>query len=66
MICNKKIPTFGKRIKAARKKANLSQSKAAQKWGFAKGTLCGWEIDRFVPMGLYREKLEAVLKEIGC
>jgi DNA-binding transcriptional regulator YiaG len=58
------VKTFGARIKAARKKAGFSQAKAAREWGFAKGTLCGWEIDRFVPTGLYREKLEAVLKKI--
>lgn len=51
-------------MKAARKKLSISQSKAAEAWGFDLGTLQAWEQEARNPYGLYREKLEQVLSEI--
>ena len=56
--------SFAVRIKAARKKLGLSQEEAARNWGFSVGTLEAWEQEYRNPAGLYREKLEEVLKEI--
>lgn len=52
------------RIKEARKKLGLTQSQAAEAWGFNFGTIRAWEEERRNPFGLYREKLEKTLKDI--
>jgi transcriptional regulator with XRE-family HTH domain len=41
--------TFGKRLAAARKKAGMSGSKLAEKFGKTKQTVSHWEQDRFQP-----------------
>jgi DNA-binding transcriptional regulator YiaG len=56
--------SFAVRIKAARKKLGLSQEQAAKDWGFSVGTLEAWEQEYRNPAGLYRDKLEEVLKQI--
>ncbi len=56
--------SFAIRIKAARKKLGLSQEQAARNWGFSVGTLEAWEQEYRNPAGLYRQKLEEVLKQI--
>jgi DNA-binding transcriptional regulator YiaG len=56
--------SFATRIKAARKKLRLSQEEAAKSWGFSVGTLEAWEQEYRNPAGLYREKLEEVLRKI--
>ena len=52
---------LAERIKEARNRLNLSQSKAASEWGISKRTLQQWEQRRCEPRGLYREKIEAIL-----
>jgi ribosome-binding protein aMBF1 (putative translation factor) len=54
--------SFPERIKEARKHLGLSQSALARKWGFPKQTICAWESGFRTPHGLYREKLERLLK----
>jgi DNA-binding transcriptional regulator YiaG len=58
--------SFAARILAARTKAGLSQKKAAQAWGFVHDTLCSWEQGERSPSGLYRAKLEKILKKAGA
>ena len=61
---NSFMESFAVRIKAARQKAGLSQPKAAKAWGFSVDTLRCWEQEERNPAGLYRAKLEKVLKRI--
>jgi putative transcriptional regulator len=57
-------PPISQRIKEARIKMNLSQAEAARKWGFTLGAIRDWEQGRKKPRGLYRGKLEVILKEM--
>ena len=59
-----KMRSFSERLKAARKKLDISQAQAAKDWGFDLGTLQAWEQEYRNPYGLYREKLEGILKQI--
>lgn len=52
------------RIIAARSKCSLKQREAARLWGFSHSTLQAWENGNRNPAGLYREKLEEVLRQI--
>jgi DNA-binding transcriptional regulator YiaG len=56
---------IGRRLKAAREKLGLTQDESAQKWGFSVKTLRAWEQGWNEPRGLYLEKLEGILREIG-
>lgn len=56
--------SIANRIQLARKKASLSQSEAADKWGVSVRTLQNWEIGRNEPRGLARTQLEKLLSEI--
>jgi DNA-binding XRE family transcriptional regulator len=56
--------SFSQRIKDARQAAGLSQATAARKWGFRKQTLSAWEKGIRNPAGLYKEKLERVLRRV--
>lgn len=56
--------SISERIKVARLKVGLSQTKAARRWGFGPRTLEAWEQGVRNPAGLYREKLERVLRRI--
>jgi DNA-binding transcriptional regulator YiaG len=56
--------TLPKRIKSAREALGFSQAQAARKWGFAKQTIQAWEQGMRNPAGLYRAKLECILKRI--
>ena len=56
--------SFSARMKAVRKKLGLSQAQAAQAWGFDLGTFQAWEQEYRNPAGLYREKLEKILRKI--
>jgi ribosome-binding protein aMBF1 (putative translation factor) len=55
---------YGRRIIEARKKLGIGQRKAAKLWGFDDSTLQAWEHERRQPQGLYREKLEEVLRRV--
>ena len=48
-------------IKAARERASLSQSQAAEKWGVKLKTLQGWEQGRNYPSGKQLEPLLPLL-----
>jgi DNA-binding transcriptional regulator YiaG len=56
--------SFSDRILAARRKLGFSQLLAARAWGFSLETLRSWEQGERNPAGLYRAKLEKVLKRI--
>jgi DNA-binding transcriptional regulator YiaG len=56
--------SFAKRMKAVRKKLGISQAEAAKEWGFDLGTFQAWEQEYRNPAGLYREKLERILKRL--
>jgi DNA-binding transcriptional regulator YiaG len=47
-----------------RKKLGIGQRKAAKLWGFDDSTIQAWEHERRQPQGLYREKLEEVLRRV--
>jgi ribosome-binding protein aMBF1 (putative translation factor) len=53
--------SYAERVKAARKKAGLSQAALGRKWGFPNATIHAWENGIRHPHGLYREKLEKIL-----
>jgi ribosome-binding protein aMBF1 (putative translation factor) len=55
---------YGRRIIEARKKLGIGQRKAAKLWGFDDSTIQAWEHERRQPQGLYREKLEEVLRHV--
>ena len=55
---------YGRRIIEARKKLGIGQRKAAKLWGFDDSTIQAWEHERRQPQGLYREKLEEVLRRV--
>jgi ribosome-binding protein aMBF1 (putative translation factor) len=55
---------YGRRIIEARKKLDIGQRKAAKLWGFDDSTIQAWEHERRQPQGLYREKLEEVLRRV--
>jgi DNA-binding transcriptional regulator YiaG len=52
---------LAKQIRAARKRAGLSQSEAARQWGVSIRTLQQWEQARSEPMGLAKTKLQEIL-----
>jgi DNA-binding transcriptional regulator YiaG len=52
------------KLKAARKKLNLSQSKAAAAWGMPVRTLINWENDNQTPRGFTLTQLNAMLDQI--
>jgi DNA-binding transcriptional regulator YiaG len=52
------------RMKAARERLGLSQAQAARQWGFSQQTLNAWEIGLRNPAGLYRKKLERILRRV--
>jgi len=60
-----KAKTIAQRLKAAREKANLSQSQAAKTWKINARTLQGWEQGYRNPAGLYLERVEQILKKAG-
>ena len=62
MVASKK--SYGEPIKAARQKAGLSQAVACRHWGFNQAILSMWENGQRNPCGLYRQKLERILKRI--
>lgn len=64
VLSEKSFADFAERIKAARQKLELSQGEAARLWGFSHQLLGMWENGRRNPCGLYREKLEKILKRI--
>jgi DNA-binding transcriptional regulator YiaG len=55
---------FSLRITSARRKLDFSQIQAARAWGFSLETLRSWEQGERNPAGLYRAKLEKVLRRI--
>jgi DNA-binding transcriptional regulator YiaG len=56
--------SFSARILAARKKLGIGQKKAAKAWGFNAVTIQAWEKGRRQPAGLYKQKLERILRKI--
>lgn len=52
------------RIRKARAKLNLSQSKAAEAWGIPKRTLISWENQQRAPRGLALVHLTQMLDRI--
>lgn len=56
--------SFSEQIKEAREKLGLSQRAAAKRWGFPQTTLRYWEEGKRNPAGLYKEKLERVLRRV--
>ena len=58
----KNMKLFSERIKEARAKLGLSQSDFARKWRFPKQTINAWEHGLRIPHGLYRQKIERILK----
>jgi DNA-binding transcriptional regulator YiaG len=56
--------SFSEQIKEAREKLGLSQRAAAREWGFTQATLRAWESGDRKPAGLYKEKLERVLRRV--
>ena len=55
---------FAVRLRVARKKLGLSRTKAGTTWGIDWRTIEAWEQARHIPTGLYREKIEEILKKI--
>ena len=55
----------GEEIRERRERAGLSRSKLARDMGVAEPTVYRWEHDRATPRGLYWERLEAHLRQIG-
>ena len=55
---------FAERIRTVRERLNLSQSELARRWGFSRPLLGMWEKGSRNPSGLYREKLEKILRKI--
>ena len=54
--------TFPARLRAWRKRENLSQSEAALRLNISKRTLQEWEQDRAEPHGLARAAVENVIR----
>jgi DNA-binding transcriptional regulator YiaG len=52
------------RILAARQKLGIGQRRFAKMAGFDDSTVQSWERGRRRPTGLYKEKLESVLRDI--
>jgi DNA-binding transcriptional regulator YiaG len=52
------------RLVALRKKLGLSRKAAGEAWRLSPRTLQEWEQGRKQPHGLYREKLEGILRRI--
>jgi DNA-binding transcriptional regulator YiaG len=59
-----KSTNFPQRIKQARGKLGLSQRAAARLWRFPQTTLRYWEEGERTPAGLYKQKLERVLRRV--
>lgn len=59
--CNE---NFSSRIRKARERLGLTQPSAARAWGFSLETLRSWEQGERNPAGLYKAKLEKILKRI--
>jgi DNA-binding transcriptional regulator YiaG len=55
---------IAERIKAARQSLGLSQSQAAKAWKLNTRTLQDWEQGARMPSGLYRERIERILRRI--
>lgn len=55
---------YSERIKGAQEQLGLSQAALARKWGFPKQTVSAWVNNVSAPQGLYREKLERLLKRL--
>ena len=55
---------YAERIKKARAKCSLTQAGAAEAWKISRRTLEYWEQGRSTPRGLYRDRIEQILKEI--
>jgi DNA-binding transcriptional regulator YiaG len=52
------------KIVSVREKAGLSQAEASRLWGFSQPLLSMWEHSLRTPTGLYRAKLERILKRL--
>ena len=55
---------WAKILREFRKEHKLSRIQAAKAWGLSWRTWEGWELGRSNPAGLYRERLEGVLKKV--
>ena len=56
--------SYGERIRVARGRLGWSGRQAARGWGFSQRTLGSWEQGVRNPAGLYREKLERILRRL--
>jgi transcriptional regulator with XRE-family HTH domain len=56
--------SYAERLKAARARLGLTREQAAERWGFSLRTLEHYEQGGRSPRGLYRDKLERVLRRI--
>jgi DNA-binding transcriptional regulator YiaG len=61
---NWQMQNYADRLRAARKKLNLSRPEAGEIWGLNWRTIEAWEQGVIVPRGLYRERLEEILRPI--
>jgi DNA-binding transcriptional regulator YiaG len=57
-----KEKSYATYLKALRKELGLSRKEAGEAWGLSWRTIETWEQGRREPTGLYRERLEEVLK----
>jgi DNA-binding transcriptional regulator YiaG len=55
---------LGARLKAARLKLNLTQERAARRWGVSLRNLQAWEEGAHQPLQIYRVKLERILARV--
>jgi DNA-binding XRE family transcriptional regulator len=58
------VKTFANRIREVRIQLGLSQAAVARKWGLPKQTIWAWENGTRTPSGLYKEKIEKILRKI--
>jgi len=59
-----KTTEFTIRLKAAREKAGFTQDQAAESWKLSVKTLRAWEQGWNEPRGLYRTRIERILRKI--
>ena len=52
------------RLKAARRKLQLTQAQAARRWCVNKRTLEAWEIGEHAPLPVFRARLERILRRV--
>jgi DNA-binding transcriptional regulator YiaG len=52
------------RLKAARRKLQLTQAQAARRWRVNKRTLEAWEEGEHAPLPVFRARLERILRRV--